>query len=80
MAEQGLKLRVYQKFSHKPCSRSGWYSRLISNMGPDNWQWHMYDTVKGSDWLGDADAMEYLAYQKPFMNWNIMVFLSRTGG
>jgi succinate dehydrogenase / fumarate reductase flavoprotein subunit len=34
-------------------------------MGPDNWQWHMYDTVKGSDWLGDNDAMEYLARQAP---------------
>ena len=34
-------------------------------MGPDNWQWHMYDTVKGSDWLGDNDAMEYLAREAP---------------
>jgi succinate dehydrogenase / fumarate reductase flavoprotein subunit len=34
-------------------------------MGPDNWQWHMYDTVKGSDWLGDVDAMEYLAREAP---------------
>ncbi|HAC48500.1 MAG TPA: succinate dehydrogenase flavoprotein subunit, partial [Sulfitobacter sp.] len=37
----------------------------LSNMGPDNWQWHMYDTVKGSDWLGDTDAMEYLAREAP---------------
>ena len=34
-------------------------------MGPDDWQWHMYDTVKGSDWLGDTDAMEYLAREAP---------------
>jgi succinate dehydrogenase / fumarate reductase flavoprotein subunit len=34
-------------------------------MGPDHWQWHMYDTVKGSDWLGDTDAMEYLAARRP---------------
>jgi succinate dehydrogenase / fumarate reductase flavoprotein subunit len=34
-------------------------------MGPDSWQWHMYDTVKGSDWLGDMDAMEYLAREAP---------------
>ena len=34
-------------------------------MGPDSWQWHMYDTVKGSDWLGDNDAMEYLAREAP---------------
>jgi hypothetical protein len=33
--------------------------------GPDHWQWHMYDTVKGSDWLGDTDAMEYLAREAP---------------
>ncbi|MFU8865363.1 MAG: succinate dehydrogenase flavoprotein subunit, partial [Rhodobacterales bacterium] len=37
----------------------------LSNMGPDHWQWHMYDTVKGSDWLGDTDAMEYLAREAP---------------
>ena len=34
-------------------------------MGPDSWQWHLYDTVKGSDWLGDTDAMEYLAREAP---------------
>ena len=34
-------------------------------MGPDHWHWHMYDTVKGSDWLGDTDAMEYLAREAP---------------
>ena len=34
-------------------------------MGPDHWQWHLYDTVKGSDWLGDTDAMEYLAREAP---------------
>jgi succinate dehydrogenase / fumarate reductase flavoprotein subunit len=37
----------------------------LGNMGPDSWQWHMYDTVKGSDWLGDTDAMEYLAREAP---------------
>src|SRR5690606_33712626 len=34
-------------------------------MGPDDWRWHMYDTVKGSDWLGDQDSMEYLCRQAP---------------
>ncbi len=34
-------------------------------MGPDSWHWHMYDTVKGSDWLGDTDAMEYLSREAP---------------
>ena len=37
----------------------------LGNLGPDSWQWHMYDTVKGSDWLGDTDAMEYLAREAP---------------
>ncbi|MBC7675458.1 MAG: succinate dehydrogenase flavoprotein subunit, partial [Rhodoferax sp.] len=37
----------------------------LGNMGPDSWQWHMYDTVKGSDWLGDMDAMEYLVREAP---------------
>ena len=34
-------------------------------MGPDDWRWHMYDTVKGADWLGDQDAIEYLCRQAP---------------
>jgi succinate dehydrogenase / fumarate reductase flavoprotein subunit len=38
----------------------GGISASLGNMGPDNWRWHMYDTVKGSDWLGDQDAIEYL--------------------
>ncbi|MDG1738205.1 MAG: succinate dehydrogenase flavoprotein subunit, partial [Paracoccaceae bacterium] len=37
----------------------------LAVVGPDNWQWHMYDTVKGSDWLGDTDAMEYLTREAP---------------
>ncbi len=43
----------------------GGIAASLSNMGPDSWQWHMYDTVKGSDWLGDNDAMEYLAREAP---------------
>ena len=39
--------------------RAGRHRRLAANMAPDSWQWHLYDTVKGSDWLGDVDAMEY---------------------
>ncbi len=38
----------------------GGVAASLGNMGPDNWRWHMYDTVKGSDWLGDQDAIEYL--------------------
>ena len=43
----------------------GGIAASLGNMGPDHWQWHMYDTVKGSDWLGDTDAMEYLAREAP---------------
>ena len=43
----------------------GGIAASLQNMGPDSWQWHMYDTVKGSDWLGDNDAMEYLAREAP---------------
>src|SRR3546814_29629 len=39
--------------------------RSLGNMGPDHWTWHMYDTVKGSDWLGDRDAIEYLCREAP---------------
>ena len=35
-------------------------SAALANMGEDDWRWHMYDTVKGSDWLGDQDAIEYM--------------------
>ena len=35
-------------------------SAALGNMGEDDWRWHMYDTVKGSDWLGDQDAIEYM--------------------
>jgi succinate dehydrogenase / fumarate reductase flavoprotein subunit len=45
--------------------RAGRHRGQLGNMGPDSWQWHMYDTVKGSDWLGDTDAMEYLAREAP---------------
>jgi len=43
----------------------GGIAASLKNMGPDHWQWHLYDTVKGSDWLGDVDAMEYLAREAP---------------
>jgi succinate dehydrogenase / fumarate reductase flavoprotein subunit len=43
----------------------GGIAASLGNMGPDSWQWHMYDTVKGADWLGDTDAMEYLAREAP---------------
>lgn len=68
MAELGLKTacvsKVFPTRSHTVAAQGG-IAASLSNMGPDNWQWHMYDTVKGSDWLGDMDAMEYLAREAP---------------
>ena len=37
----------------------------LGNMGEDDWRWHMYDTVKGADWLGDQDSIEYLCKEAP---------------
>jgi len=68
MAEQGLKTacitKVFPTRSHTVAAQGG-IAASLQNMGPDHWQWHMYDTVKGSDWLGDTDAMEYLAREAP---------------
>jgi succinate dehydrogenase / fumarate reductase, flavoprotein subunit len=68
MAEQGFKTacitKVFPTRSHTVAAQGG-IAASLSNMGPDSWQWHMYDTVKGSDWLGDNDAMEYLAREAP---------------
>ena len=68
MAEQGLNTacvtKVFPTRSHTVAAQGG-IAASLQNMGPDSWQWHMYDTVKGSDWLGDNDAMEYLAREAP---------------
>jgi len=68
MAEQGLRTacisKVFPTRSHTVAAQGG-IAASLHNMGPDHWQWHMYDTVKGSDWLGDTDAMEYLAREAP---------------
>lgn len=68
MAEQGLKTacvtKVFPTRSHTVAAQGG-IAASLGNMGPDNWQWHLYDTVKGSDWLGDTDAMEYLVREAP---------------
>ena len=68
MAEQGLKTacitKVFPTRSHTVAAQGG-IAASLSNMGQDHWHWHMYDTVKGSDWLGDTDAMEYLAREAP---------------
>ncbi len=63
LAEQGLKTacitKVFPTRSHTVAAQGG-VSASLGNMGPDDWRWHMYDTVKGSDWLGDQDAIEYM--------------------
>ena len=68
MAEQGLRTacvtKVFPTRSHTVAAQGG-IAASLGNMGPDSWQWHMYETVKGSDWLGDTDAMEYLAREAP---------------
>src|SRR5580658_8564107 len=51
--------KVFPTRSHTVAAQGG-ISAALGNMGPDDWRWHMYDTVKGSDWLGDQDAIEYL--------------------
>ncbi len=67
-AEQGLKTacvtKVFPTRSHTVAAQGG-IAAALGNMGPDSWQWHMFDTVKGSDWLGDQDAIEYLCREAP---------------
>ncbi len=63
MAEKGLKTacltKVFPTRSHTVAAQGG-ISAALGNMGEDDWRFHMYDTVKGSDWLGDQDAIEYM--------------------
>ena len=51
--------KVFPTRSHTVAAQGG-ISAALGNMGPDDWRWHMYDTIKGSDWLGDQDAIEYM--------------------
>ena len=63
MAEKGLKTacltKVFPTRSHTVAAQGG-MSASLGNNGEDDWRWHMYDTIKGSDWLGDQDAIEYM--------------------
>ena len=63
LVESGLKVacitKVFPTRSHTVAAQGG-ISAALGNMSDDNWKWHMYDTVKGSDWLGDQDAIEYM--------------------
>ena len=67
-AEEGLKTacisKVFPTRSHTVAAQGG-IGAALGNMGEDDWRWHMYDTVKGSDWLGDQDAIEYLCSKAP---------------
>jgi succinate dehydrogenase / fumarate reductase flavoprotein subunit len=68
LAEQGLSTaclsKVFPTRSHTVAAQGG-ISAALGNMGADDWRWHMYDTVKGSDWLGDQDAIEYMCKEAP---------------
>jgi succinate dehydrogenase / fumarate reductase flavoprotein subunit len=68
LAEAGFKVAVLSKVfptrSHTVAAQGG-IGASLGNMGEDNWMWHMYDTVKGSDWLGDQDAIEFLCREAP---------------
>ncbi len=68
MAEQGLRTacvtKVFPTRSHTVAAQGG-IAASLGNMGPDNWKWHMYDTIKGSDWLGDNDTIEYVTREAP---------------
>src|SRR5260221_4018335 len=66
MTHAGLKTacisKVFPTRSHTVAAQGG-ISAALGNMGADDWRWHMYDTVKGSDWLGDQDAIEYMCHK-----------------
>ena len=68
LAEAGFKVAVLSKVfptrSHTVAAQGG-IGAALGNMGEDSWMWHMYDTVKGSDWLGDQDAIEFLCREAP---------------
>jgi succinate dehydrogenase / fumarate reductase, flavoprotein subunit len=68
LAESGLKVagvsKVFPTRSHTVAAQGG-ISAALGNMGPDDWRFHFYDTIKGSDWLGDQDAIEYMCKEAP---------------
>jgi succinate dehydrogenase flavoprotein subunit len=68
MAQKGLNTacisKVFPTRSHTVAAQGG-ISAALGNMGEDDWRWHMYDTIKGSDWLGDQDAIEYMCSEAP---------------
>jgi succinate dehydrogenase / fumarate reductase flavoprotein subunit len=84
-SEAGLKTacitKVFPTRSHTVSAQGG-IAASLGNMGEDDWRWHMYDTVKGSDWLGDQDAIEYLCREAPAAVYELEHYglpFSRTG-
>lgn len=68
LVEKGFNTAVITKLfptrSHTVAAQGG-INAALGNMEPDDWRWHMYDTVKGSDWLGDQDAIHYMTREAP---------------
>ncbi len=68
LVQEGFRTAVVTKLfptrSHTVAAQGG-VNAALGNMEPDDWHWHMYDTVKGSDWLGDQDAIHYMAREAP---------------
>ncbi len=83
--EAGLRTacitKVFPTRSHTVAAQGG-ISASLGNMHEDNWRWHMYDTVKGSDWLGDQDSIEYMVRNAPdavyeLEHWGVPVLAHR---
>src|SRR3569833_1564708 len=86
-SEAGLRTacltKVFPTRSHTVAAQGG-ISASLGNMHPDDWRWHMYATVKGSDWLGDQDAIEYLVRNAPeavyeLEHWGVPFSLTEDG-
>lgn len=60
-----LAICVSFNFRSHTVAAQGGINAALGNMEPDDWRWHMYDTVKGSDWLGDQDAIHYMSKEAP---------------
>lgn len=78
LKEQGLEVacisKIFPTRSHTIAAQGG-IGAALANVNEDKWQWHMYDTVKGSDWLGDQDAIEYMCKSAP----NVVYELEKYG-
>ena len=79
LAEAGLSVAVLSKVfptrSHTVAAQGG-IGASLGNMSEDNWHYHFYDTVKGSDWLGDQDAIEFMCRQAPNVVYDCLLYTS----